>query len=43
MQKKKMKHLKRTYLLSDHDIIFIIAVVGVSKFSCGEWKKIQSK
>lgn len=41
-----MKHLKRTYLLSDHDIIFIIAVVGISKFSVRlklELQKLVSK
>ena len=38
---QKTRHLKRMYLLSDHDIIFIIAVVGISKFSCRKQKKIQ--
>ena len=29
------------YLFSDHDIIFVIAVVGISQFPC-EWQKTNS-
>ena len=36
---QKIRHLKRMYLISDHDIIFIIAVVGISKFSV--WPKLK--